>query len=255
VTAEYLYGEDTNLNGLLDSNEKDGDLTPPPDNGDDHLDPGWIASLTCYAYENNGDAAGNRRVNITQANQQQLQDQLGIKASQAKWVVDNRGQGFKSIADLINDSSPKTSSSGSSGNQDQAEPIDLETFRRIADRITISDQAKIPGKININTADRLTLAALFVGDDQSEQIALCIIADRASLLYGFTSVADLLNQQSVNMQRFKAVADMITVRSDVFMVQCLATADVSGATFRTECIVDRSASPATILYWYQGANY
>jgi len=255
VTAEYLYGEDTNLNGLLDSNEKDGDLTPPPDNGDDHLDPGWIASLTCYSYENNVDADGNRRVNINQANQQQLQDQLGIKASQAKWVVDNRGQGFKSIADLINDSSPKTSSSGSSGNQDQAEPIDLETFRRIADRITISDQAKIPGKININTADRQTLAALFGGDDQAEQIALSIIADRASLLYGFTSVADLLNQQSVNMQRFKAVADMITVRSDVFMVQCLATADVSGATFRTECIVDRSASPATILYWYQGANY
>ncbi|MEN6577385.1 MAG: helix-hairpin-helix domain-containing protein [Phycisphaerales bacterium] len=255
VTEEYLYGEDTNLNGQLDSNERDGDLSPPPDNGDDHLDQGWIASLTCYSYEKNVDAEGNKRVNINQANQQQLQDGLGIKASQAKWIVDNRGQGYKSIADLINDNSPKTSSQGSSGNEDQAEQIDLQTFRQIADRITISGEDRIPGKINVNTAQREALATLFGRDDQAEQIALAIIADRAGLLYGFTSVADLLNQQSISMQRFKAIADLVTVRSDVFTVQCLATADVSGANFRTECVVDRSASPVTILYWYQGANY
>ena len=152
VTEEYLYGEDTNLNGLLDSNERDGDLSPPPDNSDEYLDEGWIAYLTCYSYEKNVDAEGNKRVNINQADQQQLQDGLGIKASQAKWIVDNRGRGYQSIADLINDRSPKTSSEGSGGNQDQAEPIDMQTFSQIADRITISGEDKIPGKININTA-------------------------------------------------------------------------------------------------------
>ena len=255
VTERYLYGEDTNLNGLLDSNERDGDLSPPSDNGDDYLDQGWIARLTCYSYEKNVDGEGNKRVNINQASQQQLQDELSLKASQAKWIVDNRGQGFKSIADLINDNSPKTSSEGSGGNENQAEQIDVQTFSRIADRITISGEDKIPGKINVNTASKEALATLFGRDDQAEQIALALIGDRSSLLYGFTSVADLLNQQSMNMQRFKAVADMVTVRSDVYTIECLATADVSGANFRTECIVDRSASPCTILYWYQGANY
>ncbi|MGE5294240.1 MAG: general secretion pathway protein GspK, partial [Solirubrobacterales bacterium] len=72
VTEENLYGEDTNLNGLLDSNEKDGDLTPPSDNGDEYLDQGWIAYLTCYSYEKNVDAEGESRVNLNQADQQQL---------------------------------------------------------------------------------------------------------------------------------------------------------------------------------------
>ncbi|MBP7052929.1 MAG: general secretion pathway protein GspK [Phycisphaerae bacterium] len=255
VTRELLYGEDTNLNGLLDSNERDGDLSPPSDNGDQQLDQGWIAYLTCYSYERNVDADGSKRVNINQANQQQLQDGLGIRAPQAKWIVDNRGQGYKSIGDLLNDNSPETSSGSPSGNQDQAEPLDKETFRQIADRITIAGEDRVPGKININTASVDVLAAFFGGDDQARQTAQAIVLNRSSLLEGFTSVADLLSQQSMTTERFKAVADLATVRSDVYTIQCLAAADVSGARFRTECVVDRSASPCTILYWYQGANY
>ena len=254
VTEENLFGEDTNLNGLLDSNERDGDVSPPPDDGDEYLDQGWIAYLTCYSYEKNVDAEGNARININQADQQQLQDGLSLKASQAKWIVDNRGGGFRSIADLINDQSPKTSSEGSGGNPDQAEPIDMQTFSQIADRITISGEQKIPGKININTAPVEVLMTLFGRDDQAEQIARSLVADRAGLPYGFTSIADLLNQPSMNVERFKSIAELVTVRSDVFTIQCLATADVTGANFRTEGVVDRSASPCTILYWYQGAN-
>lgn len=255
VTEENLYGEDTNLNGLLDSNERDGDLTPPSDNGDEYLDEGWIAYLTCYSYENNVDADGEDRVNINQADQQQLQDKLELKASQAKWIVDNRGGGFRSIGDLINDNSPKTSTSDSGGSQDQAEPIDTQTFSQIADRVTISGEKKLPGRININTASREVLVTLFGRDEQAEQLARAIIMERATLLYGFTSIADLLDVQSMSVERFKAVAGLITVRSDVFTIRCLATANVTGANFRTECIVDRSVSPGTILYWYQGANY
>jgi type II secretory pathway component PulK len=255
VTEDLLYGEDTNLNGWLDANERDGDLSPPRDNGDEYLDEGWIAYLTCYSYEKNVDAEGSRRVNINQADQKQLEDGLGIKASQAKWIVDNRGRGFRSIGDLINDRSPSTSSESSGGNNEQAEPIDMQTFRQIADKITISGEEKLPGKINVNTAPLEVLVTLFGRDDQAEQLAHGIIADRSGLLYGYESIADLLNQQSMSVERFKAIADVITIRSDVFTIQCLATADVSGATFSTECVVDRSASPGTILYWYQGANY
>jgi DNA uptake protein ComE-like DNA-binding protein len=255
ITAEQLYGEDTNLNGLLDSNERDGELSPPADNGDEYLDEGWVAYLTCHSYEKNVDGEGNKRVNINQADQQQLQDQLELKASHAKWIVDNRGGGFRSIGDLINDNSPKTSSSESGGGENQAEPLDTQTFSQIADRITISGEQKLPGRININTASREVLVTLFGRDEQAEQLALAIMTERAGLLYGFTSIADLLSVQSMTVERFKAVAELVTVRSDVFTIRCLATASVSGANFRTECIVDRSVSPGTILYWYQGANY
>ncbi len=48
ITEELFYGEDTNFNGQLDYNERDGDETPPNDDGDDELDLGWISYLTCY---------------------------------------------------------------------------------------------------------------------------------------------------------------------------------------------------------------
>ena len=261
VTEELLYGEDTNLNGLLDYSEQDGELSPPADNGDEYLDEGWIAYLTCYSYDKNVDAAGNKRININEAGERQLENQLQIKGSQAKWIVENRGGGYKSIAEIINDKSPKQAR-GNSGNNagdgsgnNEAEPVDLSTFSQIADRITISGEEKMPGKININTAPEEVLMALFGGDEQARQLALTVIADRSSLLYGFQSIADLMDKESMSVEKFKAIAEQITIRSDVFTIQCLATADVSGASLRTECVVDRSASPCAILYWYQGANY
>jgi type II secretory pathway component PulK len=255
VTEELLYGEDTNLNGELDSNERDGELSPPLDNGDDVLDQGWIAFLTCYSYEKNVDAEGNRRININQADQKQLESELGIPAAQAKWIVDNRGGGYKSIADLINNQSPQAAGQSSSPSQNQAEPIDLQTFRQIADRITISTEEKILGKVNLNTAPLEVLVVLFGGPEQGEQLAHTVMANRASLLYGFQSIAELLDQSSMTVERFKAIAELITVRSDVFTIRCFATAQTSGARMQTESVVDRGESPGVVLYRYQGANY
>jgi type II secretory pathway component PulK len=256
VTEELLFGEDTNLNGRLDANEKDGAASPPLDNGDEYLDEGWIAYLTCYSYENNVDAEGNPRVNINQASEQQLASQLGLRDAQARWIVQNRGRGYQSIADIISEQTGNQPAGGSgNNNQNATEPIDQQTFGQIADRITISGEQKIPGKVNINTARWEVLASLFGGDDQAEQLAHTIVADRSTLLYGYESVADLLNQQSMTLDRFKRIADMITVRSDVFTIRCVATADVGGAAVQTECVVDRSATPGTVLYQYQGANY
>ncbi len=255
ITEGLLYGEDANLNGRLDSNEKDGELSPPTDDGDEYLDEGWFAYLTCYSYENNVDAEGNRRININQASEQQLVNGLQIKDTQARWIVQNRGRGYQSIADIISEGNTSRPQGGSGTNQNQTEPIDRTTFAQIADRITISGEERIPGKININTAPAEVLTALFGGDAQAEQLAQTVIADRSGLLYGFQSVADLLNQQSMSLEKFKQIADRITVRSDVFTIQCVATSETSGAGLQTECAVDRSATPCAILYWYQGANY
>jgi type II secretory pathway component PulK len=123
------------------------------------------------------------------------------------------------------------------------------------DKITISGDEKIPGKININTAPKEVLAAILGGNDQADQQAETIVAERATLLYGFETIAELLTVQGMTTGKFKSIANLITVRSDVFTVRCFATADVSNATLQTECVVDRGVSPATILYWYQGANY
>ena len=256
VTPELLYGEDTNFNDQLDYNEQDGDESPPNDDGDSELDKGWIAYLTCYSYDNNKDADGNQKININEASENELTRSLNIKSSQAKWIVDNRpNNGYQSIGDLISNNSPGTPQGGSDGNSDEAEPLDLQTFSQIADKITVDDSKM--GKVNINTASEIVLAALMGGGDTAEQIAQEIIAYRETLLYGMLSIGELLDIPSMNINRFKNISGLITTRSDVFTIRCVATADrnmVSGATLETEAVVDRSSSPCKVLFWYQGAS-
>ncbi len=49
ATVEMLYGEDTNLNGILDPNENDGTQTPPLDNQDGTLNFGILEHVTIYS--------------------------------------------------------------------------------------------------------------------------------------------------------------------------------------------------------------
>lgn len=257
VSEDLFYGEDTNFNGQLDYNERDGDQSPPADDGDDELDEGWIAHLTCYSYEKNVDAYGNKRVNISQADEGQLESSLGIRPSVARWIVQRRGNNqFQSIADLIDDNSPQKPPDNPSSDSDQAEPLDLQTFGSIADKITLTNDEQIPGRVNINTASKWVLAALLGGDDKAEQLAENIVAYREGLIDGMQSIADVMNATSMNISNFKKIASFITTRSDVYSIRCVATANrggYRGATVRTQAVVDRSSSPCRILYWYQGA--
>ena len=49
ATVEMLYGEDTNLNGVLDPSENDGMQTPPLDNQDGILNFGILEHVTIYS--------------------------------------------------------------------------------------------------------------------------------------------------------------------------------------------------------------
>lgn len=254
MTKDLLYGEDTNLNGMLDYVEMDGEVSPPVDNEDQHLDKGWIAYLTCYSYDSNVDADGIERININQANENQLQQQLGVTAPQARWIVQNRQ--FQSVGDLINRNSPEEPrGNGNDGDRNSTEPIDLQTFKQIADKVTTQNQARTVGKVNINTAPAPVLSALLGGGDAGDQLAERIVTERAGLLYGFETIGALLDVPSMSVNQFKRIANQITVRSDVYTVRCYARAGVSGAMLQTECVVDRSETPCKILYSYQGANY
>jgi type II secretory pathway component PulK len=254
---EYLfYGEDTNHNGILDENEQDGAESLPDDDGDDELDRGWIDLLTCYSYEYNRDAQGTQRVNISSANQRQLERDLGLQPSHARWIVENRGNnGYQSIGDLINNQTPKTASGGGSGNQ--AQRLDLSTYQNIVDRITVSDEDIIPGRVNLNTAPREVLVALFGGEGEGEELAENVMAYRAGFAYGMSSVGSLLNVSGVNVSDFKKVADQVSVRSPVYSIRCVARASqtaVSGATAHQHVVVDRSKDPPEYLYRYQGVG-
>ncbi|HVY69807.1 MAG TPA: hypothetical protein VHH73_07745 [Verrucomicrobiae bacterium] len=75
ATPELLYGEDVNLNGILDRNENDGDTTPPSDNQDSKLNPGMLEFFTVYSRQPTTDTNGTNRIIVTGLTN--LRQQLG----------------------------------------------------------------------------------------------------------------------------------------------------------------------------------
>ena len=66
MEMDYLYGEDANLNGILDPNENDGPLNPPNDNQNGILEPGLFEYVTVYTVgESTVTTNGTPRVVIT----------------------------------------------------------------------------------------------------------------------------------------------------------------------------------------------
>lgn len=222
--------------------------------GPDYIVPAseaWAQYLTCYSYDLNKDADGDDRVNINTANERVLRNKLNIRRSYAKWIVENRSRNkYKSIADLINKNTPNKPAKEPK-NSSQARPIDMNTFRTIADKITLIDEKKIPGRVNVNTASREVLLAVLGG---KENIVDDIISYRLSAA-AMVSVADLFDIKSITKTNAKDFIDVLTTRSNVFSVESIAEADTTGSVERLKAVVVRdSEMPSQILYWHMGAN-
>lgn len=97
VTPQLLYGEDANRNGLLDPNENDADASPPYDNADGLLDPGWVAYFTVHSRESNLRADGTPRIDLSSGILTDLYDSLEEEFDEdvAKFVVAYRINGPK----------------------------------------------------------------------------------------------------------------------------------------------------------------
>lgn len=85
ATAGILLGEDTNLNGILDSNEDDRDRNPPSDDGDGRLDRGIYNFVTVYG---SGDESG--RINVNTAPAQVLFCLPGLDESDVDALIAKR---------------------------------------------------------------------------------------------------------------------------------------------------------------------
>ena len=73
---DLIYGEDANLNGVLDPNENDSDSSAPTDNRDGQLDSGFLEYFTAYTRQATVDQYGSNRVNVTTLTNQATREQL-----------------------------------------------------------------------------------------------------------------------------------------------------------------------------------
>lgn len=254
VTRELMYGEDSNLNGVLDLNECDGELNKPLDNGDDVLDEGLLAYVTVYSYDSNKDAQGNDRVNISKADENKLTKELGISKSHAKWIVENRKKdGYKSIADLINEKSKKKPDKNSKNDKsDKAKELDLETFKGIVDKITVKEEDRVDGRVNVNTAGTVVLSVLLGGN---EELAEAVV-DHCDKVGSIMSIGELLDVKGMKIKVFKDIAELVTTRSSVFSVRSETVSGYTGGVSSIECVVDRGGNDGVSgLFWYEGAGH
>ncbi|MBN1845752.1 MAG: general secretion pathway protein GspK [Sedimentisphaerales bacterium] len=258
MRPEHLFGEDANLNGLLDDNENDGDLSYPPDDQNGVLKRGLLSYVTVYSFDRNEDGMGRPRININTADQQQLETELGLEEGHVLWILERQGQ-FAGVADLLDVNtliqeetvgSVRASRLHSSDPLDKPKPVsiplDLKTFRRIADRITVMDDEIIPGRINVNTAGREVLCAL---PGMTGALADRLIDRRRELPDGYTSIAEVLFVPQMTLPIFKRIAPWITVRSNVFTVHSTGRAARSGLAHHIEAVAVRQRAQVSIVYW------
>ncbi len=275
VTRELLYGEDTNFNGQLDYNERDGDASPPMDDADGELDLGWIAYLTCYSGTGGNQGGGNG------GGGGQDDDQGGSGGDNSNGGSNNGGDGgpnsnngpggntnqgpgnnSRNSGTGGGGNSQNNSGNNSAGNQgnnnNQGGDNSDNDDNGQGDDGGSSDEGG-QGAINVNTASEYVLTALLAEDypNEAETIALEIINYRDGISEGLESPEQLVEDEVISQEVYDSISNSLTVSSDVFTVYVLATAErgqVDGSRLLTEAVIDRSSSEPEILYWYQGTD-
>ena len=225
-----------------------------PEAFDRTLQRGLADWTTIYSYETNLDALGMERVNINSANASTLQSEFQFSADLAEAVVDARRNEFDSLMDLLE---VQVSGSGSGddeegdtdsgGEQDSVTAIDLDWLGNHLDRLTLSDDERQPARVNVNTASREVLMTL---PGVTQVMAERIIAHRDSDAGPFTNVGELRTSGAVDDAVFRQMAERVTVRSQVFEIRAVGESS-HGVRQEIVAVVDREASPARIVYWYQ----
>ncbi len=120
VTEDLFYGEDTNLNGRLDYNENDGELSPPSDNANGVLDVGWAAYLTCYSSGGGQSSSGQTTGTSGQASGSSGQTSGGSGQTSGGSSQTSSGSGQTSGGQTGQTSGGSGQPSGSSGQTGQS---------------------------------------------------------------------------------------------------------------------------------------
>ena len=159
--------------------------------------PGLVDLVTVYSIDKNTDASGNPRVNINNADGQQLtqiqgnNNQSVFSQGEKDALVQQRE--FGSIGDLID-----------------ATAVTEQVFNNIRERISVESSDEDEDVVNINTADAGELQSL---DGIDAGIADRIIDHRNSQ-GNFQNTDQLKEVKLITEQEFRSIVDQITTADD-----------------------------------------
>jgi DNA uptake protein ComE-like DNA-binding protein len=203
--------------------------------------------------DDEGADGGQKRVNINTAGVGELRGLDGIDNGIAESIIGYREQKQFDNIDEIR----------------QVKVVSLQDMRVAADRVTISDDEVLQGKVNINTAP-LEILQMLPGLD--EEKAQAIIARRevetgqgsAAMASNqpaagstdqeagpFTSLGQLLDIDGINEDTFKSLVDHVTYRSHAFRIESEGRSSDGKIVQSCVAVVDRSGRSIQTKYWRQ----
>jgi len=252
VLPEFVRGEDWNLNGVLDPNENDGDLSWPPDNADGVLNAGWSQFVTAGSIDGGLSPLGEAKVDLTTADASAVSQAVGCDDTQAgvitTWAQANTSGSITTflITPLPTMQQQQFQQQGGGGGaaRQRAQPLTDQQLGDLLDRCTVGDPTVLtPGKLNLNTVDDQTLDYLAsVTPDMRD--ALLAVRDQFS--GEIESFAQLRGAQGINAQTLAMLYEVFTVRSNVFEMTVRGKDEKTGIEVEIFAVVDRSADPVVI---------
>ncbi|MGN6385832.1 MAG: helix-hairpin-helix domain-containing protein [Verrucomicrobiota bacterium] len=232
-----LYGEDANLNGVLDLNENDADQSPPSDNKNGRLDAGILEYVTVYSRESNLRSDGSAKINVTNAdNREQLRTLLEQKLGSAKATQ---------IVNALNGPAVtvQTNLLGFYLQLKNAAQVTAEDFAQFESDISFSDQP-VEGLVNVNTASEAVLACIpGIGTDHASSI-VAYRQGNAGNLQSIGWVAEVLTEAENQQQ----AAPYLTTHSYQFTADIAAVGHFGRGYQRVKFVFDTSEGSPKIRY-------
>ena len=237
MDATILYGEDTNLNGVLDPNEDDGDKAPPSDNSDGKLDPGLLEYVTVFSKQPANGSDGTPRLDVTRPGFREaivpvLKDKLGDTRATAIHDGISPSDRFDSPLGFF-----VTASTGSAA-------MTADEFNQIAGSLTTTHTPGLyPNPVNVNTASDTVLACIpGIGPDKASALISARTA-RAEYDSSIAWVVDTLGPDGA-----RQAGAYITGESWQFTVDVAAVGHNGRGYRRTKFVIDTASGTPQIIY-------
>lgn len=242
-TPALLYGEDSNMNFRLDPNEDDGEERPPFDNKDGRLNLGFRRYLTLSSYEFDNDLEGVPRTNINNPNA--VLPELELPPALTNFIAALRTSNTRvnHVADLLEATGKFKDKSGKE--VEVPTGVGAAELSLVLDQFCTTDDATVPGLINVNTAPAAVLQTI-PGID--EATADSILAARRSISPDRRrTIAWLYQDKILDAPRFKQVAPRLTARGQQYGFRVVGYGQTSGRYRVLDVVIDVADLEPSIL--------
>jgi type II secretory pathway component PulK len=291
VTPQLLFGNDRNRNGVLDPGEddgtgqvdrgwsayltvysresnvdssgnpriylNDGNLDELSDSLNTALGPDLANFIIAYRLYGGTQSAANSRgaTRVAAADSSAVTAQINAdRAARSGTKLTN----VSSLYDLVNATVTVPVKSGNTtrnvsypsplqdpGQQGQLLPL-------LLDETTTTQNAELPGRVNVNTAPQAVLAALPGLTDSDVQAILTNrpqLSDASAPDPSYQTPAWLVTKAAITVAKLKTLEKYITARTQVYRVQSLGYTSGGGPVARVEAVVDTNQGRPRFLYW------